>query len=84
MVAWYQQAAGLETGAEGSHLEPQTGSRDHPGNGVCPPPVTHFLQQGHTSYTSQNSTTNWGPNIQIPETFITQTATLRFPLVILF
>lgn len=28
-----------------------------------PPPVTHLLQQGPTSYASLNRTFNWGPSI---------------------
>lgn len=32
------------------------------------PPMTCFLQQGHTSKTCPNSTTEWEPSIQRPET----------------
>lgn len=34
---------------------------------LSPPLVTHLLQQGHTFWSFQTISTNWGPNTQIYE-----------------
>lgn len=39
-------------------------ARDREGSRMLP--VMYFLQQGWTSWTSLNSTTNWGPSVQMP------------------
>lgn len=46
------QAAGREGGVWHGLLKPQ-----------IPPPVTYFLQHGHTSLSFPNSPTNWDPSI---------------------
>lgn len=60
--------------AEGSHFESQLGRREHMGNGgKCLKPLKHAprdilpLARPHLP-NFRNSTTSWGPSIQMPET----------------
>lgn len=59
--------------AKSSNFDPQARGRqkEHTGNGrnllrpQSPPPGTHLIQQGHTSESFPNSTTNLGLRIQM-------------------
>ena len=78
----------MEVGtAESSHPDQQIGGRKRHWEGhqsfeisrpSPPPPVTHLLQQGHTSQSFPNSSTNRSPSIQTDElkgSILTQTTT---------